>query len=248
VSNIVGRPEQEPINGRICLQYSSFIHQANSWAPIQTSADTLKKLLAAHAVCPIFLDALFAFGAKVTGDDDPYFNLCHQQDNDAGFGKHVLYMKVRWLSSVELCYLLRSYEKHNRSTLKNPWSLRQMAVYHKYDRQTATSVWIFIQPFKRCKLALWKEFPRTRCSSPKLYLHTLLISLTLRDWRWYLNDRRQFVSQFVSFLSVPMRSCLPTDLVRPRKQHTLPCVRNCVITKPALTTARDSNLQKIHFC
>lgn len=181
--------------------FASFIHQANSWAPLQTSAETLKRLLTAHAASPVFLDALFSFGAKVTGDDDPYFNLCHQQDNDASFGKYIPCLKARLLTRVELCYLLRSYEKHNRSTLKNAWSLRQMAVYHKYDRQTATSVWIIIQPFKRCKLALWKELAKAPCRSQNLYLHALLISLTLQDWRWYLNDRRQFIRQFVSLHS-----------------------------------------------
>ncbi|KAF8853237.1 hypothetical protein BDZ45DRAFT_729630 [Acephala macrosclerotiorum] len=158
-----------------------FIHQATSWSPLQTSADNLKRLLAAHTVFPAFLDALFSFGAKVTGDDDPYFNLCYQCESDTSF---------------EICYILRTYEKHNRPTLKNAWSLRQMSVYHKYHRATATSVWIFIQPFKRCKQALWREFPRARSFAQNIHLHSLLIGLTLHDWRWYLDSRRQFINQF----------------------------------------------------
>ena len=36
----------------------------------------MQKLLIAYKVPPYFLDALYAFGAKITGDDDPHFNLC----------------------------------------------------------------------------------------------------------------------------------------------------------------------------
>jgi hypothetical protein len=193
--------------------FVSFIHQATSWSPLQTSADNLKQLLAAHTVFPAFLDALFSFGAKVTGDDDPYFNLCYQCEDDTSFGKHSLCMGDHLLIRVEICYTLRTYEKHNRPTLKNAWSLRQMSVYYKYHRTTATSVWIFIQPFKRCKQALWREFPRARSFAQNIRLHSLLIGLTLHDWRWYLNDRRQFINQFVSVTFNFHKTCeiLSTD-------------------------------------
>ena len=96
-----------------------------------------------------------------------------------------------------MCYLLRSYEKHGRKMLKDPWSLRQMAVYHKYYYRTHRSIWILIQPFQRCKDALWKAFSQARHSAHPVDLHVLLIGVVLLDWRWYLNDRRQLIDQFV---------------------------------------------------
>ena len=44
---------------------------------METSIQTLQKLLNTYAVSPVILDVFHAFGAKVTGDDDPFFNLCH---------------------------------------------------------------------------------------------------------------------------------------------------------------------------
>ncbi|KAL9072589.1 MAG: hypothetical protein Q9161_003447 [Pseudevernia consocians] len=36
-----------------------------------------QKLVAAHTVTSAILDAVHSFGAKVTGEDDPLFNICH---------------------------------------------------------------------------------------------------------------------------------------------------------------------------
>lgn len=61
------------------MSFVSFIHQRSSWGYLQLSKETLQKLLSTHKLSPIIIDAIFSFGAKVTNDDDPYFNLCHRQ-------------------------------------------------------------------------------------------------------------------------------------------------------------------------
>lgn len=58
---------------------NSFVHQLSSWSPLQTSLETMQKLLTEYKVCPDFLEAIYAFGAKVTMDDDTYFNLCYHR-------------------------------------------------------------------------------------------------------------------------------------------------------------------------
>ncbi|KAL9120618.1 MAG: hypothetical protein Q9187_002826 [Circinaria calcarea] len=68
----------------------------------------------------------------VTGEDDMYFNICHL----------AMYYSPDDLKSpsdnqgYEFCYILRRYEIHGRPSLKQSWSLRQMAVYQKFDFQT----------------------------------------------------------------------------------------------------------------
>lgn len=62
----------------------SIIHQNNSWSSLKTSVDAVQKILAAYRITPIFLDALRSFGVKVTGRDDPYFNLCDVNVTDEG--------------------------------------------------------------------------------------------------------------------------------------------------------------------
>ncbi len=97
---------------------------------------------------------------------------------------------------LETCYILRTYERHGRPQLNDPWSLRQSLVYHKDDRETENSVWIFVQLFQCCKDALWKEF-----SQPDtwhlLRPHKLFLEIILPDWRWYFDYQRQFIREFV---------------------------------------------------
>lgn len=54
----------------------SFISQRSSWGYLQVSAETFRKLLAAHSVTSAVSDAVHSFGAKVTGEDDPLYNIC----------------------------------------------------------------------------------------------------------------------------------------------------------------------------
>ena len=61
------------------MSFVSFIHQRSSWGYLQLSKETFQKLLSTHKLSPIIIDATLSFGAKVTNDDDPYFNLCHHQ-------------------------------------------------------------------------------------------------------------------------------------------------------------------------
>lgn len=150
---------------------------------MKTSVDAVQKILAAYRITPIFLDALRSFGVKVTGRDDPYFNLCDVNVTDEGDNA----------TKYEICYITRAYEKHGRATLKDPWSLRQMAVYHQYDSDTQRSTWILVQPFKRSKEAFLKQF--TASKTPHA-LHKLLMGLSLSDWRWYLNDKRKLINQY----------------------------------------------------
>jgi hypothetical protein len=100
----------------------------------------------------------------------------------------------------ETCYILRTYERHERAGLRNPWSLRQSLVYQKHECGTGRSVWIFVQLFQRCKEALWEEFDQAypwRLTKP----HILFLDVILSDWRWYFDDQRRSIRQYVSCIS-----------------------------------------------
>ena len=197
----------------------SFIHQSSSWSRLEISAEAAKKLLTVHNVSPILLDAMYSFGAKVTGDDDPYFNLCYcRRSNDSSAEVHGPYygssaaLPLRLLSCLcltEICYILRSYETHGRTNLSNPYSLRQMAVYHKYYCNSQRSIWIIIQPFRGCKAALSRKFPRSTTLSSALSLHSCLIGPLLPNWRWYLNYNRRLITELVSRFEDEVNSRVP---------------------------------------
>ena len=73
---------------------------------MQISKETLQKLLFTHKIPSVVLDAVFSFGAKVTGEDDPYSNICyrklfpnpaHDPDNDQYYGED--YLTLQYLKS-----------------------------------------------------------------------------------------------------------------------------------------------------
>lgn len=67
----------------------SFISQRSSWGYLQVSAETFRKLLAAHSVTSAVSDAVHSFGAKVTGEDDPPYNTCHYGSHTREVGDQV---------------------------------------------------------------------------------------------------------------------------------------------------------------
>ncbi|CAJ2502505.1 Uu.00g098990.m01.CDS01 [Anthostomella pinea] len=159
------------------------IHQRHSWSPLDTSLSEYQRLLVSHGVSPVFIDAIQAFGSKVTGEDDPYFNLHSLRASEKGAG-------------YEVCYILRTYERHGRQNLQDPWSLRQMSVYHQFDSTNNRSVWILVQPFARSKsVFLSRCFDATLRQTPEM-LHSVFIHGALASWRWYLDDRRRLINGY----------------------------------------------------
>lgn len=104
--------------------------------------------------------------------------------------------KIPNLLPLETCYVLRTYERHGRPQLNDPWSLRQSLVYHKDDHETKRSVWIFVQLFQRCKNALWKEFSQSD-TWHLIRPHKVFLEIILPDWRWYFDYQRRFVLELV---------------------------------------------------
>lgn len=99
---------------------------------------------------------------------------------------------------LEFCYIVRYFEKHGRTELKQAWSLRQTFLYQKYDVETQKSVWIVLQPMQKHKTEL--EAHQSQVLHP-MALHSLSLNLGLSNWRWYLDDTRKTILQFVSNLS-----------------------------------------------
>jgi hypothetical protein len=101
--------------------------------------------------------------------------------------------------------VLRHFERHGRAALSNPWSLRKMAVYHKYHFQTGKSLWILIAAFKDSKRSLWDHISRTpQEDETDSYfsfpgsVHASLLEHTTENWAAYLNFQRIRLENIVS--------------------------------------------------
>lgn len=163
-----------------------------------------------------FLDGVHSFGAKVAGEDDPYFNICHRtlynlRDNDQEISERRVSGELTRTDEarnaqmdLEFCYILRYFERHGRSELKQAWSLRQTLIYQKYDLETQRMVWIVIQPMQKYKTEL--ESHKSQLLHP-MTMHSISLSLGLSNWRWYLDDTRKIISQYVSTLFQSPQIC-----------------------------------------
>lgn len=86
------------------------------------------------------------------------------------------------------------------------WTIRQTGVFHRYDPAARRSIWIILNPMPHSKVQRrldqaaavgngWGQ----HSSIDWHHLHLLVISSYLVNWRWYLNDLNDNISQSVSF-------------------------------------------------
>ena len=187
----------------------SFLHQRSSWSPLQITEETFLKISSQHTLPTIVLDAISSFGSKITGEDNPYHEVCHatispsrplsQESNyTQGLHNRSREVKVSLTVTSEVCFTVRHFEKHGRTNLKNPWSLRQMMVYLRHRSSDGKTLWIFVQPFHDVQKVLSEH---TLELQKPMRILAMLLSVGISDWRSYLNDMRKCLSLFVSLLS-----------------------------------------------
>ncbi|KAI0020907.1 hypothetical protein F4780DRAFT_779130 [Xylariomycetidae sp. FL0641] len=204
------------------------IHQNTSWSRLHITLPDLQRIMAAHSISPVLLDAIQAFGSKNTGDDDPYYNLygLEVESNEKGY---------------EVCYLLRTYQRHGRASPRDPWSLRQMAVYHKFNVLENRSCWVLIQPFAQCKPSFLSRSLKGGDEKEPHSLHAIFMSTALATWRWYLNDRRRLLEGYnekALFSSVSPKSVdYPSAFSDCQKLHRL--VTALIIGKEVLNSYKE---------
>jgi hypothetical protein len=79
-------------------------------------------------------------------------------------------------------------ELNGREDTAVPWSIRQMIVYHQWDKKNKNSTWFMVSPSIAAENIMERQLqaehiqPRT----DPFELHTALIKLALCNWRWYL--------------------------------------------------------------
>jgi len=91
---------------------------------------------------------------------------------------------------ADICYNFRYVEQNGRTT-GNPWSLRQIGVYEKYDSLKDVSIWILISASETAREALddiklTNQPVDSRCLTETNMFHAVLIAAVSREWRKYL--------------------------------------------------------------
>ena len=92
------------------------------------------------------------------------------------------------LNAIECAYVLRFVELNHRKNARDPWSLRQSAVYHQYRAKTRSSRWLVIALSQRAQARL-KSYARASgdiCKYNPFEVHLLLLDTATANWRPYL--------------------------------------------------------------
>ena len=100
---------------------------------------------------------------------------------------------------VETTYLVKHVEEHGRLESKEPWSIRQMGVYHKSDGSSG-DVFVIINPSLPFRRRL--KYVRENGSRPSIRaLHAMILSCAMENWRLYISDLEKRYLQMVTELT-----------------------------------------------
>lgn len=167
-----------------------FVNQGHSWSKLQVSSELLLQILAHHRISSFLIDFVHCFGDKVTGDDNPYYGTFHAAFSLPNDGK-----SLQLNQNYEFCCHLRRFERHDNRQLKDPWSLRQMTAYQRYDFDSEKSTWVLIKAFQGCKSRLRTVISKGRPKHP-MALHLLFLTMATENWRWYIDCLRRRLAEF----------------------------------------------------
>lgn len=99
--------------------------------------------------------------------------------------------------SYECAYGFRyAFDKENGI---EPWTVRQTAVYQKFDAQQNQTVWVLIGASADTALLVQKHLEHNShaLEGHPFLLHSIIIDNSLANWRWYILDLTKQVQDMV---------------------------------------------------
>ncbi|KAK0783111.1 hypothetical protein LTR91_015579 [Friedmanniomyces endolithicus] len=145
------------------------IPQVYSWGRLKVTSLLFSEIMRRWQVCPGFLDIVGAYGVKTNEDERVFYGWRESGGKD------------------ELCYNVPHVERHGRE-LRDPWSSRQMALYHQHSSDAEPSRWIMlnVSTSTRTKLDRFLASEDTQCCN--LALHARLLDSLGQNWTAYIED------------------------------------------------------------
>ncbi|KAH7085296.1 hypothetical protein BKA63DRAFT_499329 [Paraphoma chrysanthemicola] len=164
------------------------IDQAYSWGPLLITDEVFKKLATALKLHPGFLDVVHTFGERVAPVEESSASLfTRMQPNDENLPAQ---------NSYEIAYNFKYVARHGRSIPQDPFSIRQIGVYHQFQENSFTSKWVFLQAPDNLQTRLASEFENGEVLKPvtQSYHHAAVFQCLSEDWREYVNHLEDALS------------------------------------------------------
>ncbi|CRG91396.1 hypothetical protein PISL3812_08444 [Talaromyces islandicus] len=148
--------------------------QQSSWGPLTITSEAARKLFSSLAVFPEFLTILNTFGQRT----------CLESDNHGSFQT----VSQTQPESYECAYHLRHVEEHGREEERdNPWSIRQMGVYHKHETNPKSHIFILVNPPKHLRTRLTGLLTKPNVNPSWIDIHMVFFSSLSRNWPSYVS-------------------------------------------------------------
>ena len=129
---------------------------------------------------------------------------------------------------IETVYLIKHAERHGREKPQNPWSFRQMGVYHKVDNKNGDT-FLILNPSKSYRRRL-KRVPKSSILEP-WEIHMMLLTSAMQNWRWCITSLERDYETMVR----PLACCAETTLKISRRLELI-CRRLLVLILTSATT------------
>ncbi|KAF1839682.1 hypothetical protein BDW02DRAFT_563735 [Decorospora gaudefroyi] len=158
------------------------VPQRFSWDRLTISENALRKLIHHLNIFPVFVDLVCAFG-KLTSEASDSLGGCYSWQRD---------------NVSEFCYLLKNVERHGREDSEEPWSIRQLGVYHQQDVANGNDTFIILNPVVSFQQRLKDARSKTGRQPTWQDLHILALSHSTWQWRWYLTFWESKLTELIS--------------------------------------------------
>jgi hypothetical protein len=179
---------------------------------LKATRNSLAEIMTYHQVMPAYLDFMLVFGAQSDPKDLRFSGLREQVRLRAPSPGLSIPSLGRSGRHYQLCYNLKSaqFKKKSDENIKlDEWSIRQVAVYHQFDVELGTTLWIvtkggedlldqyeqLIGPDGRAEDKQFDTPAKSLISS--LSTHLLFCHWSTEDWRWYIRWQEEVLGHEV---------------------------------------------------
>lgn len=172
----------------------------------------LTQILSYHQVMPEYLDFLLLFGQRSGPNELRYASFREQTRFSNPQQASIMTALGRSGQQYQMCYNLKGVNCANQDAelIKREWSVRQAAVYHKFDIMYGTTLWVVTKASPDVKDRIERATsPRGRKEDrsfdnvhqsyrSSLAFHLLIAHWSGESWRWYIQWLEDVTNEVVS--------------------------------------------------
>ena len=184
-------------------------------APLEACPEFLNRILTWHQVMPSFLDFLDAYGSKYSEDREIHFS-SFRSEMSLGNPQAGLVMPEmnRSGNRYQICYNLKAVVPKDEDPfgpVRQIWKIRQAAIYHQFDVEKGTQLWLLADPHAILKGRVEEVYHqddnhKAAFSSPDAAfesshnIHHLFCRWAEEGWKPHVQSMEQTVHALVSLL------------------------------------------------